>query len=154
MRYVSLMITAVMVMLLTSGCQEDKSQPQPTAQKAPAETMDPAKQEGHKVMDMAHESMKETHEGMKMASETSPEASTMGQAVYEKTCSVCHATGLAGAPKLGDKEAWAPHIAEGIDHLLPVAINGEGAMPPRGGNPSLSDEELRAAVIYMMEKSR
>lgn len=78
----------------------------------------------------------------------------VGQAVYEKTCSLCHATGLAGAPKFGDKEAWAPHIREGLDHLAQIAINGEGAMPPRGGNPALTDEEIRAAVSYMMENSR
>ena len=77
-----------------------------------------------------------------------------GKAVYEKTCGVCHATGVAGAPKLGDKAAWKEHIAHGLEHMAEIAIRGEGAMPPRGGNPKLSDAEVRAAVAYMMENSR
>ena len=63
-------------------------------------------------------------------------------------------TGVAGAPKLGDKAAWAPHIEEGIDHVVEAAIKGEGAMPPRGGDPSLSDAEVRATVSYMLEQAR
>ena len=57
-----------------------------------------------------------------------------GKAVYEKTCAVCHATGLAGAPKFGDKAAWAPRIATGIDALHNSALHGKNAMPPKGGN--------------------
>jgi cytochrome c5 len=81
-------------------------------------------------------------------------AMQMGKAVYEKTCAACHATGVAGAPKVGDKAAWAEHLAEGTEHLVQVAIKGEGAMPPKGGNPALSEEEVRAAVNYMIELSR
>lgn len=133
MRYVSLVIAVTMGLLLTSGCQEDKPQTQPTAKQAPAETMDHAKQEAHEAMD---------------------EALVAGQAIYENNCSTCHTTGLAGAPKLGDTAAWAPLNAEGIDQLVHVAIKGEGAMPPRGGNFNLSDEEIHAAVSYMMEKGQ
>ena len=77
-----------------------------------------------------------------------------GKAVYEKNCGTCHASGVAGAPKFGDKAAWKEHIAHGLEHMAEIAIRGEGAMPPRGGNPKLSDAEIRAAVAYMMENSR
>lgn len=77
-----------------------------------------------------------------------------GEAIYKKTCFACHDTGLAGAPKLGDQDAWAEHLAEGLDHLVQVAIQGEGAMPPRGGNPALTDEDIRAAVSYMLDQAR
>jgi cytochrome c5 len=73
-----------------------------------------------------------------------------GKAVYEKTCQVCHAAGIAGAPKAGDKAAWAAHLARGMDDLYKNAIKGIKAMPPKGGNPSLSDAEVKAAVDYMV----
>jgi cytochrome c5 len=72
-----------------------------------------------------------------------------GKAVYDKVCFACHGTGAAGAPKLGDKAAWAPHLAGGKDHLYASALNGKGAMPPKGGNPALSDADVKAAVDYM-----
>jgi cytochrome c5 len=73
-----------------------------------------------------------------------------GKAVYDKTCTACHSTGAAGAPKAGDKAAWAPRIAGGKDHLYQDAIKGKGAMPPKGGNPALSDAEVKAAVDYIL----
>jgi cytochrome c5 len=102
----------------------------------------------------AREAMKEAHEGMKQVHEGAMAAMQMGRAVYEKNCAACHATGVGGAPKVGDKAVWAEHIAEGTEHLVQTAINGEGAMPPKGGNPALSEEEVRAAVNYMIELSR
>jgi cytochrome c5 len=67
---------------------------------------------------------------------------------------VCHAAGVAGAPKLGDKAAWAPRIKEGLNELVGEAIKGVRAMPPKGGNPSLSDDEVRAAVEFMVSQSK
>jgi len=77
-----------------------------------------------------------------------------GEEVYQKTCSMCHDSGVAGAPKLGDKEAWAPRIAAGMESMYHIALNGEGAMPPKGGNSALSDDEVKAAVDYMVGKSK
>ncbi|MDQ2915903.1 MAG: c-type cytochrome [Pseudomonadota bacterium] len=77
-----------------------------------------------------------------------------GKAVYDETCHVCHATGLAGSPKLGDKAAWAPRIATGIETLHKAAINGLNAMPPRGGNASLTDAQVKAAVDYMVSAAK
>lgn len=76
-----------------------------------------------------------------------------GKALYDKTCAACHTAGVAGAPKLGDKAAWAPRIAEGMDAIMKIATNGKGAMPPRGGS-SASDAELSAAVHYMVDASK
>ena len=77
-----------------------------------------------------------------------------GKAVYDKTCHVCHGTGLAGAPKFGDKAAWAPRIATGIQKLHNTAIKGLNAMPPKGGNMALSDAEVIAAVDYMVSAAK
>jgi cytochrome c5 len=77
-----------------------------------------------------------------------------GKKVYETTCSACHATGVAGAPKPGDKAAWAPHLMHGVDHLVESALKGKGAMPPKGGNASLSDDDVRAAVEFMVSQSK
>ena len=77
-----------------------------------------------------------------------------GKAVYEKTCSVCHATGLAGAPKFGDKAAWAPRIATGLDALHNSALKGKNARPAKGGNMALSDAEVMAAVDYMASAAK
>jgi cytochrome c5 len=74
-----------------------------------------------------------------------------GKKVYESTCIVCHGTGVANAPKFGDKKAWAMHLMHGVDQLYQNAIKGEGPMPPKGGNASLSDAEVRAAVDYMVK---
>jgi cytochrome c5 len=76
-----------------------------------------------------------------------------GDEVYQAVCSACHSTGVAEAPKLGDKAAWSPRVAQGLDGLVQVAISGKGAMPPRGGNPSVTDEELRAAIQYMLSEA-
>ena len=73
-------------------------------------------------------------------------------ALYTQMCQTCHATGVANAPKLGDKAAWAPRIAEAknIDGLTAIAIKGKGAMPPKGGSTA-SDAEIKAVVTYMVD---
>jgi cytochrome c5 len=76
-----------------------------------------------------------------------------GEAVYSKACIACHSTGVAGAPKVGDKAAWEPRLAQGMDTLMSTALKGKGAMPPKGGHASLSDAEIKSAIEYMLEKS-
>jgi cytochrome c5 len=78
-----------------------------------------------------------------------PRAAKSGEEVYKAVCSACHGTGAAGAWKFGDKAAWAPHIKEGLEALAKNAIGGIRAMPPRGGNPDLSDLEVTRAVVYI-----
>jgi cytochrome c5 len=63
---------------------------------------------------------------------------------------VCHAAGVAGAPKAGDKAAWAPRLGAGVDALYANSIKGKNAMPPKGGNLSLPDADVKAAVDYMV----
>lgn len=76
--------------------------------------------------------------------------SAAGQGTYDVFCSVCHAAGVAGAPKWGDAEAWQPRIAQGIETLYQHSINGLNAMPAKGGNAALSDDDVKAAVDYMV----
>jgi cytochrome c5 len=79
--------------------------------------------------------------------------SNAGEALFKSTCIACHGTGVAGAPKFGDKAAWAPRIAQGLDTLVHNAIHGKNAMPPRGGS-SASDADIRAAVQYMVNAAK
>jgi cytochrome c5 len=73
-----------------------------------------------------------------------------GKKVYESTCIICHGAGVANAPKFGDKKAWAMHLMHGTEHLYENALKGLGAMPPKGGNLTLSEAEVKAAVDYMV----
>jgi len=72
-----------------------------------------------------------------------------GKSVYDTACMACHAAGVAGAPKTGDKAAWAPRLKTGKDALYAAVIKGKGAMPAKGGNASLSDADVKAAVDYL-----
>ena len=81
-------------------------------------------------------------------------AAADGKALYDKVCFVCHQVSVAGSPKLGDKAAWAPRLQAGIDALVQSVIKGKGAMPPKAGNPALSDAEIRAAVEFMVAQSK
>ena len=81
-----------------------------------------------------------------------------GQQVYQQACFACHGTGAAGAPKLGDKANWAPRIKQGMKVLSEHAIKGyqgkSGVMPPKGGRTDLSDDDVKAAVTYMVDQSK
>jgi len=87
------------------------------------------------------------------AATTAPAAATAAPALYAQTCSTCHAQGIAGAPKVGDKASWAPRIAQGLDAMTTNAIKGKGAMPPKGGS-SASDADIKAVVSYMANASK
>ena len=77
-----------------------------------------------------------------------------GQKVYKSVCKACHGTGVIGAPKLGDKAAWADRVSQGMDTLNDHAIKGykgkKGMMPPKGGRKTLSDDDVKAAVAHMV----
>ena len=81
-----------------------------------------------------------------------------GKKIYDSTCTVCHGAGIAGAPKFGDKALWAPRIAQGVPVLYTHAIAGftgkGGVMPPKGGNLSLSDPDVKAAVDFMVAAAK
>ena len=90
------------------------------------------------------------------AAPAAPE-NTVGKSIYGKTCSMCHAAGVAGAPKPGDKADWGPRIAQGKDTLYKHALEGftgnKGMMPARGGAATLGDDEVKAAVDFMADQS-
>lgn len=77
-----------------------------------------------------------------------------GKAIYTQTCQACHATGVANAPKLGDKAAWAPRLAAGTDALVAAVLKGKNAMPPKGGNANLSEADVKAAVDFLIAQAK
>lgn len=85
--------------------------------------------------------------------ETASAEPRTGDQVYNAACLACHASGVAGAPKVGDKAAWSARAAQGIDTLLKHAINGLNAMPPKGTCADCSDDELKAAIEYMLKET-
>jgi cytochrome c5 len=82
-----------------------------------------------------------------------PAGARSGEQIVKTVCAACHDAGVAGAPKTGDNAAWASRIKEGFQAMLEVAAKGKGAMPPKGGDASLTDEELARAVVFMANKS-
>lgn len=77
-----------------------------------------------------------------------------GKSVHDSACMACHATGAAGAPKTGDKAAWAPRLKQGMPALYEAAVKGKGAMPPKGGNMALSDADVKAAVDFLASQAK
>jgi len=172
------LVLSVMFALTLACSKKEEAPPAQTetkameseAKPAPQAGVEHAKEQAHQGMEETHEAMKESHEqmeamhgemkeGHQAMTETHEQVMaaadlTLGEKIYSENCVACHGQGIAGAPKVGDKAAWEERIAEGMDDLVQTALNGEGAMPPKGGNPALSDEEVRAAVGYMIEQSR
>ena len=85
---------------------------------------------------------------------TAAGGSKKGKETYTQTCSVCHAAGIAGAPKFGDKVAWQPRIATGMAAMYKAALEGLNAMPPKGGRTDLPDADVKAAVDYMVKAAQ
>ncbi|OOG53598.1 c-type cytochrome [Rhodanobacter sp. C03] len=93
------------------------------------------------------------------ASQVAYGGSTDGKTIYDNLCTSCHTSGVAGAPKLGDKSMWGPRIAEGLDTLIKHATEGYHGpdgnfMPPKGGNPALTDEQVKAAVTWIVGQAK
>lgn len=78
----------------------------------------------------------------------------LGEKIYQSRCSACHAAGIAGAPKIGDTAAWKPRIAQGLDTLVKHAVSGYRAMPQKGTCMTCSNEDIHAAVEYMVASSK
>ena len=105
-------------------------------------------------MNFASTGMRLLSLGIAAAGFAAPALAADGKAVYDKVCTICHAAGLANAPKFGDKAAWAPRVATGKEALLGSVVKGKGAMPPKGGDPELNDDDLKAAVDYMVSAAK
>lgn len=131
----TVMVALAILTTLLAGCGDKKSEPAPVA--APAAVTAPAPS----------------------AAPAAPAAAEneLGKSVFGKTCAMCHAAGVAGAPKPGDKADWGPRIAQGKDTMYKHAIEGftgaKGMMPAKGGSANLTDAEVKAAVDYMADKS-
>ena len=80
-------------------------------------------------------------------------AARSGAAIVQGRCGQCHGTGVGGAPRIGDREAWIGRARAGLDSLVGSAIRGHGGMPARGGMADLTDAEMRSAVTYMFQQS-
>ena len=98
-------------------------------------------------------SLDEMRSGMTVASAASDTANKSPDQLYQGACLACHSTGAAGAPKIGDAAAWKARLAKGLDSLVTSAINGIGAMPPRGGS-QFNDDQIRATVEYILSESK
>ena len=90
---------------------------------------------------------------IEVAAAASAPGARSGEEIVKSVCAACHQTGVANAPKIGDKAAWAPRIGQGLNGMLAVATKGKGAMPPKGGAADLSDTELARAIVFMANQS-
>ena len=88
------------------------------------------------------------------AQDMSADQVAKAQVVYANTCVTCHGPGVAGAPKFGDKEAWAPRIQSGKETLYKSALKGKKSMPPKGGHFDTPDADVKLAVDYMVLKAQ
>ncbi len=94
--------------------------------------------------------MKQLSIAMVLALLAASAAAADGKEVYDAVCYKCHRTGVDDAPKTGNKEHWAPRVAQGMATMYKSVLEGKGAMDPRAGKPELSDEELKAGVDYLV----
>jgi cytochrome c5 len=109
---------------------------------------------GQVNLGQAQQEPAKTAEAPAKPTEAAPPQVRDGQQVYQTACVACHQAGVAGAPKFGDKAAWAPRIQLGMDSLYTSSLKGKGAMPPKGGQTAFSDAEVKAAVDYMVAQSK
>ena len=170
-RYTLIAVPVLALLLLASGCgkQESAAPEQAPAAEAPAEEVTaeapaPAAEAPQPATEMAEPAAEmaapvaEAAAPAEAATEAAADATAAaaavvdGEAIYKQSCMACHAAGVAGAPKLGDSEAWSPRIAKGTDALVQSVAKGLNAMPPKGGCMTCSDEELRGAVEYMVSQ--
>lgn len=170
-----LLIAVMMMAGLTACSQEAKQETQETAQAVASEVKNEAASAADATASAAQEAADKVEAAASKAEEaTKPEeaakpeekaeapaaeakpaesAKVDGKAVFEANCKACHGGLIPGAPAVGKKEDWAPRIKQGKDTLHKHALEGFQAMPAKGGNGSLSDDEVKAAVDYMANES-
>lgn len=153
------LLTVVLIVTAFTIYQREPAETNPNAPKAVAARLAPvgavyAGNTGRAAMEAAQEAAAKA-----AAAQVAFGGSTDGKTIFEGVCTSCHSAGVLGAPKLGNKAAWAPRIAEGIDTLVQHAINGYhgpdgNTMPPKGNYPSLNDAQVKAAVTWMVDQSK
>ena len=150
-----LLIAVMMMAGLTACSQEAKQETQETAQTVASEVKNEVASAADATASAAQEAAKPEEKTEVPAADAKPAESAKvdGKAVYEANCKTCHGGLIPGAPAVGKKEDWAPRIKQGKDTLHKHALEGFNAMPAKGGNGSLSDDEVKAAVDYMANES-
>ena len=170
-----LLIAVMMMAGLTACSQEAKQETQETAQAVASEVKteaasaaDATASAAQEAADKVEAAASKAEEAAKPEEATKPEekaeapaaeakpaesAKVDGKAVFEANCKACHGGLIPGAPAVGKKEDWAPRIKQGKDTLHKHALEGFNSMPAKGGNSSLSDDEVKAAVDYMANES-
>ena len=152
---VPITLIVMLTQLITSGGDTSKSNPA-MSEEAVAKRIRPV---GDVVVDPSQPAPAAAAAPAQVAAAPAPAATPVaaaagdagkGKAVYASACTVCHAAGVAGAPKAGDKAAWAPRVKTGMDALYASSLKGKNAMPPKGGNMSLADADVKAAVDYLV----
>lgn len=144
------LVVLTVVLFILANVVATKTMPQGSdAQHAVAERIKPVGK-----LAVEHESSG----GISLIATANAASEDKGKAVFDGTCVACHGSGVAGAPKVGDKAAWKPRIAKGKKTLYMHALHGfqgkSGFMPPKGGNASLPDSDVKAAVDYMVSKAK
>ncbi|MEO5626265.1 MAG: c-type cytochrome [Dokdonella sp.] len=152
-----LVIVALVLMALAAHIYGDHPPPQnPDKQKLVEERISPvgavyAGDTGRAAMQAAADAATKA-----AASAVAYGGTTDGKAIFGNLCQSCHLAGIAGAPKVGDKVAWAPRVAQGVATLIKHATEGytgkAGIMPAKGGNPALNDAQIKATVEWMVEQ--
>jgi cytochrome c5 len=147
--YLLMCLVLVAAFVLPACKKKEEAPPAKTEQAAPMEQSKEAAQ--------PMEQNKEAAQQMQQPAASTGEATAQGESgadVYNKSCASCHASGVAGAPKVGDTEAWKDRIAQGMDTLYNHAIEGFNSMPAKGGDASLTDDQVKSAVDYMVSQSK
>lgn len=136
------LLLPILCLMLLAACGKPESAPAPTPSPAPPTP--------------AAEPVAATPTTDATAAAPAADNAAAGEAIYKKTCFLCHGTGAGGAPLLTDSADWAPRVAQGTDVLYQHAIAGftgsKGMMPPKGANMALSDDEVKATVDYMLSQ--
>lgn len=146
-RYKTLTVM-LLALVLAAGCSDQDSAPASRTESPEVSAPDVQTQQ------VAAEEKQAVTETPEPALEQAAEQAAVddGLKIYMTYCQACHANGVANAPKLGDKDAWAPRIAKGSDVMFSTVINGLNAMPPKGTCMTCSDDDLRAAMEYMVSQ--
>ena len=140
----------------TESATQPAETPISKAQSAADEMTNKLETKAQEMQEEITTEVKETVAEVVAATEPEPAQAKSGEQVYQASCQSCHASGAANAPKFADAAAWQPRIAKGMDALYASALNGVPgtAMLPKGTCAACSDDELKAAVDYMVEKAQ
>jgi cytochrome c5 len=153
------LLTVVLIVTAVTVYHHEPAETNPNAPKAVAARLAPAGavyagNTGRAAMEAAQAAAAKA-----AASQVAYGGTTDGKTIYDNLCTSCHTAGVAGAPKLGNKAMWAPRIAEGLDTLIKHATEGYHGpdgnfMPPKGGNPALTDAQVKAAVTWIVDQAK